>query len=273
MTDAAGSLTRDMARQHGITLLDSYILAWDTGRPESLCPPAEIYALMRSGAKVGTAQASISERHQCYSNVCLRFGRTLYLCTGSAFTGNYDIARRWKEENDANNLLEVVDTGAASGRLGLIALLTARHAEHAADAGDVFRFARRIMDNCQEYVFVNELKYLVAGGRVSRAGGFFADLLHLKPVITPTKNGVRKAGVVRNRKEQLSFALERLAEEGSAAATPVILLQYSDNAQWVAGEVLPRVSALLPGAEVILTPLSLTSAVHMGPGTWSVAWA
>jgi len=33
------------------------------------------------------------------------------------------------------------------------------------------------MAECTEYVFINELKYLVAGGRVSRASGLFGDLL------------------------------------------------------------------------------------------------
>jgi uncharacterized protein len=273
MTDAAGSMTREMARQHCITLLDSYILAGNIGRPESLCSPAEIYSLMRAGTKVGTAQASTFERHQSYRNVCRRFGKTLYLCVGSAFTGNYDIAVSWKEKNDPDNLLAVVDTGAASGRLGLIALLSARYAERAAGADDVFRFARKIMADCREYVFIDELQYLVAGGRVSRAGGFFADLLHMKPVITPTSEGVRKAGVVRSRQGQLSFALERLGKGFPAAARPVIMLQYSDNKNWVAEMVLPRVREMLPDAEILLTPLSLTSGVHMGPGTWSMAWA
>ncbi|MBI5556869.1 MAG: DegV family EDD domain-containing protein [Deltaproteobacteria bacterium] len=273
MTDAAGSITREMARRHGITLLDSYILADDSSRPESLCSPADIYALMRRGSKVTTAQASVFERHHCYQSVCQRFGRTLYLCAGSIYTGNYDIARRWQEENDADNLLEVVDTGAASGRLGLVALLTARYAEHAASPDDVVEFAGKILAGCQEYVFIDQLQYLVAGGRVSTAGGFLAGLLHLKPVISPAREGVRKAGVVRSRKGQLAFALERLRKEFALSAAPVIMLQYSDNEQWVAETMQPKVRELLPRAEILLTALSLTSGVHMGPGTWSLAWA
>ncbi|MFA6465029.1 MAG: DegV family protein, partial [Desulfurivibrionaceae bacterium] len=273
MTDGAGSLTREMAQRHGITLLDSYILAQDQSRPESLHAPAHLYGLMREGVKVTTAQASIFERQQHYQSVCQQFGRTLYLCVGSAFTGNHDIALRWKEENDPDNLLEVVDSGAASGRLGLMALLTARYAEHAEDSAEVLAFAGKIMAACEEYVFIDELRYLVAGGRVSRAGGFFADLLHMKPVISPAPDGVRKMGVVHSKAGQLSFALERLREGFSASAAPVIMLQFSDNEEWVTAAVQPHVRALLPEAEILLVPLSLTSGVHMGPGTWAIAWA
>jgi hypothetical protein len=53
----------------------------------------------------------------------------------------------------------------------------------------------------------------------------------------------------------------------------VIMLQYSDNHDFVAGSVQQQVGSLLPEAEILLTPLSLTSGVHMGPGTWSIAFA
>ena len=51
------------------------------------------------------------------------------------------------------------------------------------------------------------------------------------------------------------------------------MLQFSDNEQWVQQTVLPAVRELLPSAEILLMPLSLTSGVHMGPGTWSLAFA
>jgi len=271
MTDGAGSLSREMAQRHGITLLDSYILAQGQSRPESLHAPGEIYALMREGVKVTTAQASIFERHQHYQSVCQQFGRTLYLCVGSAFTGNHDTARRWKEENDPDNLLEVVDSGAASGRLGLVALLAARYAEQATDPEEVIRFVQKALLDCEEYVFIDELRYLAAGGRISRAGGFFGDLLQMKPVISPTSEGVRKVGVVRSREGQLAFALAKLRARQSIAL--VIMLQHTDNEAWLVQTVQPQVRALLPEAEIVLMPLSLTSGVHMGPGTWSLALA
>lgn len=271
MTDGAGSLTREMAQRHGITLLDSYILAQGQSRPESLHAPANIYALMREGVKVTTAQASTFERHQHYQSVCQQFGRTLYLCVGSAFTGNHDTALRWKEENDLDNLLEIVDSGAASGRLGLMALLAARYAAQATEPEEVIRFVQKALLDCEEYVFIDELRYLAAGGRISRAGGFFADLLQMKPVISPTSDGVRKVGVVRSRQGQIAFALEKLRVRQGAAS--VIMLQHTDNEEWLVKTVQPQVQKLLPDAEILLVPLSLTSGVHMGPGTWSLALA
>jgi hypothetical protein len=273
MTDAAGSLPRDLARHHQITLLDSYILSGDMARPETLCVPETIYGLMRQGHRVTTAQASLAERHQHYQSVCEQYGRTLYLCVGSAFTGNYGAALAWQREQGRDEVLEVIDTGAASGRLALIALLTSRLAARTENAEAVITLARNLVDTCREYIFIDTLRYLVAGGRVSKAGGFFGDLLHLKPVISPAREGVRRVGMVRNREAQLDFALNKAGTEIEVPSRAVLLLQYSDNQAWVSEVARPQLQALLPDAEILVVPLSLTSGVHMGPGTWSLAFA
>jgi len=273
LTDAAGSLPRELARRCGISLLDSYIVHADTARPESLCDPETVYGLLRQGQRLTTAQASLAERHLHYQSVCEEFGRTLYLCVGSAFTGNHGVALAWQLQQEGDPLLEVIDTGAASGRLGLIALLAGRLAQRTDDAAAVRNHARQWVETCREYVFIDTLRYLVAGGRVSKASGLFGDLLHLKPVISPTPAGVRKMGLVRSREAQLVFALDKAKAEITTPARAVLLLQYSDNEAWVREVAQPQLQSLLPSAEILVVPLSLTSGVHMGPGTWSLAFA
>ncbi|OQX10388.1 MAG: hypothetical protein BWK76_20755 [Desulfobulbaceae bacterium A2] len=271
MTDAAASLPRELARQAGLTLLDSYIVAEGESRPESLYCPAEIYSLLRHGKKITTAQASNFERFQHYDSVCRQFGPTLYLATGSAYTGNHAAALAWKAAQDPADLLQVEDSGAASGRLALMALLGARCAGAADSAAAVLACVRRLKHACEEFVFIDQLRYLVAGGRVSRSRGMFADLLHLKPVISPAPAGVRKLGVVRSREGQVDFALARLSERFVPADAPTLLIQYSDNQDWVESVVVARLRQLYPAAEILCLPLSLTSGVHMGPGTWALA--
>ena len=271
VTDGAGSLPRSFAVEQGITLLDSYIVYGNQSRPESLCAPAEMYGLMRQGTRVTTAQASTFERQQCYESLLRRFDGILYLCVGSAFTGNYGTAMAWKEKNDPDDLFKVLDTGAASGRLALITLLTARYAAEEEDVRRIVRYAEKCCHDVREYIFIDDVHYLARGGRVSRAGSFFGGLFHLKPVISPMPDGVRKMGVVRSRKGQLEFALEKLKASALNYKNPVVLLQYSDNREWVQDAVQPQVRALLPGAELLPVPLSLTSGVHMGPGTWGLA--
>jgi uncharacterized protein len=272
VTDAAGSITREDAARLGMTLFDSYIIVGDKSLPETLFPPEELYALMRSGVKVTTAQASVFERHQRCQSILSRCGRALYLCVGSVYTGNYEIVAAWKARHDPEDRLSVIDTGLASGRLGITALATARYAIRADDAEQVIRFAETAVRKSQEYIFLDRLQYLVAGGRLSKAKGFFGDLFHMKPVISPTAEGAVKAGTVRDKNEQLQFALEKLEKGLGQDPRPLIMIEYSDNRQWVENNVLGEIKSRYASAEIILQPLSLTSGTHMGPGTWAVAF-
>jgi DegV family protein with EDD domain len=272
MTDAAGSVTREDCRSLGITLMDSYITAGEKSLPETLFSSAELYQSMQDGVKVSTAQASVFERHQYYHRVVSQYPKVLYLCVGSAFTGNFDVASAWKKTEDPDNRLTVMDTKAASGRLGLIVIAAARYSAQACDPDAVIEYSKKAIDACEEYIFIDKLKYLAAGGRIAKSSAFFGDMFNVKPIITPTGEGAKKVGAVKDRDEQLKFAIEKLNASLAKDSAPLIMLEYSDNFAWVDDTVKKQIEKSAPLSEILLQPLSLTSGVHTGPGTWAIAF-
>ncbi len=272
MTDAAGSIGAEDAASLGITVLDSYLVVGDQSWPETLVSPETLYDAMAGGTRVSTAQASVFQRHQSYLSAVSRHRHVLYLCVGSRYTGNFATATSWQSANDPEGRLTVVDTGTAAGRLGIVALATARHAGEGHDVGAVRAFARAAIEQAQELIFLDQLKFLAAGGRISKTQGFFGDLLRMKPVVSPLAEGAVKVGVVHRREDQLAFARRRLEAALPSGSAPLILLQYSDNRPWVEEVAAREVRTLLPRASILLRPLSLTSGAHMGPGTWAVAF-
>ena len=274
ITDAAGSITAAQADELGVTLLDSYInLGEDLSVPESHVDPEELYREMLRGVKVSTSQASVYERHQHYQRALAQHGRALYLCVGSVFTGNHQVVSDWCANNDAGGQLTVIDSGAASGKLGVCALATARRSLQAEDAAEVVAFARGALQRAGEFIYIHQLRYLAAGGRLSRGSALFGDLLHLKPVVTPTPQGAQKVGMCRGFEAQLAHAMARLQEAvlGDGAGA-LIMVEHTDNADELRHKVVPLVERRFPAAEVWLQPVSLTSGAHMGPGTWAVAF-
>ncbi|HEX9702872.1 MAG TPA: DegV family protein [Rhodospirillales bacterium] len=272
MTDAAGSLTRAQARRLGITLLDSYLIVDDRRIPETLFDAGALYCAMAAGIRVSTAQASVFQQHQSYQSALGRHEHVLYLTVGSAYTGNFATASRWRRTSDCADRFNVLDTGAASGRLGLLGRLVACFARDGQTPAAVSAFARRAMARCDELIFLDQLKFLAAGGRISRSKGFFGDLLGIKPVIRSAADGAVKVGAVRKDADQVPFALDYLTKRFSREERLTILLQFSDNAQRVREQVQPAMARQFPQARIKVGPLSLTSGAHMGPGTWGVAF-
>lgn len=274
MTDAAGSLTRDLARKLGITLLNSYITCGNRCLPETHVESSDLYRAMRSGVRASTSQASVFERRQYYQSALELYGKVLYLCVGSVYTGNYEAAMAWKKENDTGDNFLVMDTGAASGRLAIMAVSCARFLQGSPDLKAFLEFAGWAVKNSSELIFIDKLQYLAAGGRLSKTGAFFGDLLNMKPVISPFPDGARKIGAVRSQGDQVKFALDKIGEAKQQAQSGrlLVILEYTDNAQWVEQDLKQQVQKKLPGSEIIIQPMSLTSGVHVGPGSWGIAW-
>ena len=272
MSDAAGCMTRDTARSLGVTLLNSYVTVGNWCLPESYLDPSQLFAAMKGGAPAFTSQASTAERHACYNKVLNLYDRVLYLCVGSFYTGNYRSAVDWKAENDPEDRMIVLDTGLASGRLGLAARATAEFSLLGGSPSEIVAFARTAIQDVQEYVFLDRLQFLAAGGRMSKSGAFFGDLLRIKPIVSPYPDGVRKMGVARNKREQVRFAFDRLEEGLARDRGATLLLEYTDNREWLEQELKFEVEARFPRTRVIMQIMSMTSAVHMGPGTWGIAF-
>jgi len=272
ITDAAGSVTMKDARIYGFTLLNSYLTIGEQCLPETYFQPAELYNAMKKEIKVSTSQASVYERNQFYESALERFEKVLYLCVGSIYTGNYYAALKWIKDHNKQENFMIMDTGAASGRLGLIALATARYLAETNDVKDTVVFARKAVKNCEEYIFLDKLQYLAAGGRLSKTSAFFGEMLNMKPVISPQPDGAKKVGTVKNQEDQVKFALTKLDASIIDDSKALIMLEYSDNKNWVEKTVKKTIAEHYPEAKIIVQPLSLTSGAHMGPGTWGVAF-
>lgn len=77
--------------------------------------------------------------------------------------------------------------------------------------------------------------------------------------------------MVRNAQDQIKFALSHLKQDLASDQKSTLLLEYSDNRKWVEEEIKPEIERQFPLADVFLQILSLTSAAHMGPGSWGIA--
>ena len=272
MTDGAASLSRREAEALGITLLDSHINLGDVSLPETRLAPEDLYRAMRRGVRVSTSQASTYERHKHYERVVSQWQSALYLCVGSVYTGNHAVALDWRSSHPAGARMTLLDSGAASGRLAVVVRATALAARGGKPVGALADFARAALAHAEEYIFLERLEYLARGGRMSKTGAFFGDALHLAPVVSPMPDGARRMALLRKQEDRIVFACDCAARAlGAAGRKGYLLAEYTDNRAWLVEQVLPRLRAAAPGAEIAVGALSLTTGAHTGPGTWAIA--
>ena len=107
---------------------------------------------------------------------------------------------------------------------------------------------------------------------MSKTGAFFGDLLHIKPIVSPYPDGARKIGVAKSTKDQVKFAFRCLEKNIRKDQKTILLLEYTDNREWLGGEIKPEIERRFPLVKVIIQSFSLTTAAHVGPGTWGIAF-
>jgi fatty acid-binding protein DegV len=160
----------------------------------------------------------------------------------------------------------------ASGKLAVVVREVAVAARGGGSLAELTALASAALSRAEEYIFVERLEYLARGGRLSKTGAWFGDVLGLAPVVSPFPDGARKIALLRKPGDRLALACKQVRQAfAQGVGRGHILAQYTDNRDWVESRVVPRLREVAPAADIALGPLSITTGAHTGPGTWAVA--
>jgi DegV family protein with EDD domain len=270
LSDSSMSLDRGLARKHGIARIENYVnVHGEMVRDDDLDRDA-LFARMRDGTSFTTAQTSAEEVRQFLDDQLHPAGSAIYLAVGRAYTGTQDLVRGVAAEHPLGQRLTVLDTGAASGQQGLATLAAARYAPSATDLTDLVRYTEGQIGSCREYLVIDDLKYLSRTGRVGKVKAAFAGALSVKPIVGHGGDGAITWAKVRSHRAALREITRRVDDHPGSGAL-LLMVEHTDDIAWAEQVREALAASLADDTEIILSPLSSTSAVHMGPGTWGVA--
>ena len=131
-------------------------------------------------------------------------------------------------------------------------------------------FARDQIRTCVEYLVIDTLKYLSATGRIGKVKAAFAGALGVRPIVGHGADGAVTHDKVRSHEAALDKIIDKVSKHPGAGRL-MIMLEHTDNPEWVEQVRTRLENALQEPTDFYLCPLSSTSSVHMGPGTWGIA--
>ena len=125
------------------------------------------------------------------------------------------------------------------------------------------------------YITVDTLKYLKKGGRITPAAAAIGTVLNLKPVLQiqgEKLDAYAKARTVKQAKSVMLTAIQKELEtrlhDGECRRCH-LAIAHTNNEE-AALEFKKEVAERYPYADVIMAPLSLSIACHIGPGSLAV---
>ena len=226
------------------------------------------YGKLRAGVSSTTAAANGIELSEAMERH-LRAGEdVLFLCFSSGLSSTRDVcalAAAELRERYPERRVETVDTLAASGGQGLLALLAGERRLAGASLEEVRAFVEETKFHMAHWFTVDDLTYLKRGGRVSPAAAALGSMLRIKPVLHVDDEGhlipMEKA---RGRKASLQALLRRM-EESALRPQETVLLCHAD-CQAEAEALAEQIRAAFSPREVLIAPLGPVIGTHTGPG-------
>ncbi|MBR5474147.1 MAG: DegV family protein [Lachnospiraceae bacterium] len=232
------------------------------------------YQAMKDGAMTKTSQINADEFVE-YWEPFLKEGKDiLHVTLSSGISGVLNsaiIAKSELEEKYPDRKLYVVDSLAAASGYGLLMDRLADLRDEGKTIDEVRDWAEANKMKLQHLVMVTDLTYLVRGGRVSKASGFFGNALNICPLICVDHEGkLSVTQKVRTKKKAARTLVEQmstLADGGTDYDGKCYICHSActEDAQMVADlvkEQFPKITG-----EVEIYNIGTTIGSHTGPGT------
>ncbi len=230
----------------------------------------DFYARMRKGEKTATSMVN-DERAKSYLENLLQKGQdVLHVSFASACSGTCDAFKRAsKELNEIyDNKVIVVDSRCESTAQGLLVRLCVEKRQSGASLMEVKEYCEDILRRINSLFTVDNLKYLVAGGRVSRGTAIIGGVLNIKPILyVDDKGKLTSGGKVISRKLSLA-RLAKMTVEKFSGECPYVYVSHADcfeDALYVAEKLKKELDA-----QVFIEEIGPVIGSHSGPGTLAI---
>jgi hypothetical protein len=233
--------------------------------------PERFYDLLRtSPVSPKTAQPPFSSVHNLLAFLANHYDSVIMISIADKLTGVFRTALK-AAETLAGKKVTVIDSRTLSAGLGLIVARASEMALAGAGHEDIVRSVASWTSKCRLLVDVLTLKYLVRSGRVSRAKGFLAGLLNVKPIITLDAEGkTADAGKSLSRKRNLVKIVRLVEEESRTGKIWNYAVVHALNPARAA-VYAERLAAVLGRSPAYTMSVAPVIGVHSGIGAVAVA--
>ena len=228
-------------------------------------PVEEFYNKMKEGGVPQTAQINELVAREYFENLLSKGDDVLHISFSSALSGNTGTIIR--VANDINqgrkNKVVVVDTLNASMGEGLLVLLAHEQIKLGKSIEQVASYVTEMISKVKSYFTVDQLKYLVRGGRLSKVSGVIGSLLSIKPILKVDNEGRLVAHKKIIGRKRAIAELASIVTENANTDMPLYITHAvaKDEADSLADELEKAL-----GKRPIVCDLTQVIGSHTGPG-------
>lgn len=236
--------------------------------------PQDFYQLLEETESLPiTSQPSAGEFADLYRRLAAKDPDILSIHMTSGLSGTYNSALAGAEMVPEANVTHV-DTKTLSAAAGWQVEAAARTAKAGWAKDQILPLIQRISHATESIYTLNELKYLIHGGRISHMKGLIASLINLKPIIGVEKeNGTYiQLGQVRTFKGALKGLVNQMLRKHEPGSELQVQVLHSMNPEG-ASLLREEIDKVYKCNWLPVGPMSLVLGAHTGPSMVGVGFA
>lgn len=270
-TDSTANLPKEYYEKFDIRMIPMQIILNDETYNDmsDKLPFEEFYQKMRDGAVPTTAQINEYSAREYFEHLLEEGQDILHIAFSSALSGTTATMKRIADELNQThkNKIIVIDSLNASIGEGLLVLKAKDMREEGKSIDEIVDEINRLIPYTCAYFTVEQLKYLVRGGRLGKLSGVVGTLLNIKPVLRVDDNGkLVSYKKVISRRKALSALTDIVADKiDNEQYVYVAHAVCEDEAKTFANDLKNKL-----GIEPVVTDLTQVIGCHTGPGLLAV---
>lgn len=221
---------------------------------------------------IKTSMPMLGDVTDKWDELLKEYDEIVHIPMSSGLSGSYEAAVMLADDYDGK--VHVVN----NQRISVTQKLSVYDAKAMADAGKNGKEIKEYLENTKFdstiYIMVDTLKYLKKGGRVTPAAAALGTILKIKPVLQILGEKLDAFAKARTIKQAKQIMIESINKDivNRLGCTPEdchISMAYTGTTESIL-EFKEEVQEVFPNHDIMVDPLSLSVACHIGPGAIAV---
>ena len=270
LSDSTCDLSKELLEKYNITLVPLTIIKNGEAFQDGVTiTPAEIFAHVAAGGGLcSTTAMNVGEYTEYFSKYSAEYDGVIHINLEAGFSSSHQNACLAAEDFDN---VRVVDSQNLSTGQGLVVLEACKLAQECNDLDELYEKVQAFTEKVEASFLLDQLQYMVKGGRCSSAAALGANLLNLKPCIE-VKNG--KMGVVKKYRGNYAKCLAAYVKDRIANRVDLqrgtLFVTRTPVSDECLKSVADAVNEYADFENVYWTEAGCTVSCHCGPGTLGV---
>lgn len=276
LSDSACDLPDEIIKELDIEILPIIVMKGDEEYLDKVTiDPKKMYDDMRKGVVYKTAQIPPKVFEEKFEEIAKKGESTIYIAFSSGLSGTYEtsvLVRDSLKEKYLDMDIDIVDSRSASVGFGLLVQKAGKMAKEGKSKEEILDMLDFYVKHIEHIFTVDNLEYLLRGGRVSRAEAFLGGLLDIKPILDIPEDGtLRPIEKIRGRKKLLKRMIGIMEERGGNAdlKNQTIGINHGDDLEG-ALQLKEMIEERFGCTDFLINIIGCAIGAHSGPGTLSV---